>query len=196
MLHVLKIEIDGHFHGGPPVKPWVARIDGASARYGLARTFIDPMNDWRDARRAWSGNVYGRVATWHLPEGHIYEVQRCRGAPARRHIVRELFWCASNEMHELEPEEALDRVEELGDGAVSVLLRDDARPRVGRVVGVGTPPPVGFLLRGTERLYRLGQGLVYEERVGDRRRLLRVVGGGVEELDEAMALGVLGWGAA
>ncbi|HEU4732408.1 MAG TPA: hypothetical protein VFT22_31150 [Kofleriaceae bacterium] len=59
-LYMLRIEVDGHFHGGPPPKPWVARIHGPSEQYGLAREFIRAMNDWKDAHRAWSGNLWVR----------------------------------------------------------------------------------------------------------------------------------------
>lgn len=51
-LKILRIEVDGHYHGSSDVpKPWVAQIDGVDAKYGLARTFVQRLNDYRGARR-------------------------------------------------------------------------------------------------------------------------------------------------
>lgn len=125
-LYILKIELDGHFHGSPDVpRPWVAQITGADPKYGLARTFVDAKNDWSQASRARSGNIYGRVACFPLRDGNLYEVQRCRGSSSKRHVVREFLAIEGGKRVPLEPLEALARLD--GGGSVppgDVALED------------------------------------------------------------------------
>src|SRR5690606_23971831 len=107
MFSVLKVEIDGHFHGGEPIKPWVAEIKGTDPKWGLARRFLDPKNDWSSASVSWSGNIYGRVAHFFLRDGGLYEVQRCTGKPSKRRVVREFIAVRAGKRVRIEPEEAL-----------------------------------------------------------------------------------------
>lgn len=171
-LYLLRIEVDGHFHGGEPVKPWVARITGTDAKYGLARDFIRPMNDWRDAHKAWSGNVYGVVATFPLRDGNMYEVQRCRGNSSKRHVVREFVWIDGGRQHKRTPEQALAHAEGDDGPAAIVELHDsdpDDLPYVAHVKGLGTPERLGFVLVDGERRYRLRDGRLYEVHSVDGR---------------------------
>lgn len=172
-LKLYRIEIDGHFHGSRQVpRPWVARIDGPCDRYGLARTFIDPMRDYRGYRRAMSGNEYGVVATFPLRSGHLYEVSRLRGRSSKRHVSREFYWLDGQEMQPLEPAEALDRVEG-GDGRTLRLVDagEESSRWVARVTGLGRPRPVAFVADDRDRIYRLRIGGLFEV-VGEQRRLV------------------------
>jgi hypothetical protein len=91
-LVILRIEIDGSFRGSPNVpKPWVARITGTDPKFGLAREFVAPMNDWSNAHVAHSGNLYHRVSQFNLREGNLYEVSKSIGKPSKRRVVREFF---------------------------------------------------------------------------------------------------------
>lgn len=82
-MKLLRIEVDGHFHGSPVVpRPWVAKITGTDPRFGLRREFVQTLNDWEHARRACSGNLYGVVANFPVREGHVHEVSRLRGSPS------------------------------------------------------------------------------------------------------------------
>ncbi len=169
---ILKIEIDGHFHGGEPVRPWVAEIEGVDARYGLARRFLQPMNDWRNAHKAWSGNVYGRISHFMLREGHLYEVSRCRGNSSRRHVVREFMRAAAGKRQVVPPLEALAIVD--GGAPAALLTMPDERDGaswVARVTGLGTPERLGWVVIDGRRSYRLTDG-VYEVVEGGARRLV------------------------
>jgi len=164
-LYLLRIEVDGHFHGGEPVKPWVARIGGPCEKYGLQREFIRPMNDWQQAHRANSGNVYGIVATFPLREGSLYEVQRCRGNPSKRHVVREFVRIQNSKQVKLAPLDALAAAErDDGDSTPLSLpeLDPEDRPYVAHVTGLGTPRKLGFVVLDGERRYRLKPGALYE----------------------------------
>jgi hypothetical protein len=121
---ILKIEIDGHFHGGEPVKPWVAEITGPDPKFGLACQFIKAMNDCSEARQAWSGNIYGRVSHYPLRDGGLYEVQRCRGKSSKRHVVREFNRVTDGKRVTLTPEEALSILDG-GQPAVIYRMADD-----------------------------------------------------------------------
>lgn len=167
-FRILKIEIDGHFHGGPPVRPWVAEIRGVDPKYGLQRTFLDPMTDWRDARRAWSGNVYGRVAHFALRQGRLYEVLRCKGKPSKRVAVRE-FLLAEKRFPGLEPLEALARVDGGGEAAeYRIPDAADGATWVARVTGLGTPTRLGWVVVKGYRHYRLRDGLYEVMRSGTK----------------------------
>ncbi len=200
MIYLLKIEEDGHFHGGPPPKPWAAEITGACQRYGLARTFIRALRDYRDARSAWSGNVYGVVARYPLHDGKLYEVSRCRGKPSKRYVARQFYTVAGGKMHERTPEEALAMAEGLDqparatEPAILHRIREaDDHPWVAEVTGLGTPRRLGFVLVDGDRLYRLREGHLYEAREVDtkgeeRRRMVRVTDGAAERVTQAEAL--------
>lgn len=176
---MLRIEVDGHFHGRPPEKPWVARITGPDEKYGLVREFVRPLNDWSDARRAWSGNVYGVVSAFPLREGHLYEVKRTEGKPSKRHVVRQFYWLEASKLTEIGPEAALQRI---AGGAAGAAFRTREFPGRTRVTDLIEPEPVGFVVRGTERVYWLRDGREYDVRDVDRRgqdrcRLVRVHAG-------------------
>lgn len=104
---ILKIEEDGHLHGGPAPRPWCAEITGLDPKYGLARSFVKALRDYKDAHRAWSGNVYGVIAHFPLHEGKLYEVSRLRGRPSKRYVSREFIFVEGGEMREKTPDEAL-----------------------------------------------------------------------------------------
>ena len=180
MLRVLRIEVDGHFHGGPPVRPWVARIEGPSARWGLRRTFDQPHNDWAEASVSWRGNVYGVVATFTLRDGAMYEVARCRGRGSRRHVLREFFWLDAGERRPRDPDEVLRWVIAI-DGPASILrVREDVEPAPW-VMRVGAVRREGFVLVGDWRRYLLRDGTPYEVHERDRRRVVVADNGRFEE---------------
>jgi len=192
MLHLYEVEVDGHFHGGRPVRPWVARVSGPCARYGLVREFLEPKNEWSAAHRTWSGRTYGVVATWHLRPG-LYEAQRCRGKPSRRRVVREFFRVTpSGAREDLDAEDLLDAVRSGGDG-VTLRLREDREdpPRVGEVIGLGAPAPVGFVLRDGERVYRLREGGVFEVTLVGVAQLYVVAGQVTAPVTQHQALALL-----
>jgi hypothetical protein len=189
-FYMLRIEIDGHFHGSPDVpKPWVARIGGADAKYGLAREFIKPMNDWRDASKAWSGNLYGVVATFALREGALYEVSRLRGRSSKRHVSREFVWVEDRKMHHRTPDEALAHADGDDGPAFPLELRDaEPYPWVAHVAGLGTPRRLGFVVVDHMRRYRLCPGEMYEVVEPGERHRFCVAGERVEWLEERSAL--------
>lgn len=175
MLSILKIEIDGHFHGSSDVpRPWVAEITGTCPRYGLQRQFIDVMNDWKDAKRAWSGNIYGRVAHFPLRDGRLYEVSRLRGRSSKRHQVREFIAVDGGKQLPIEPEAALARV----DGGGSALVHstadsivDGSHPVgswIAHITALGTPAQLGWVVVGGMRHYRLRPGIHEIVRDGER----------------------------
>jgi len=174
-IRMLSIEIDGHFHGSPDVpRPWVARVDGIDQKYGLRREFVRPLNDWAESRRAWSGNIYGRVARFPLRDGNLYEVSRLRGNSSRRRVEREFLELAAGKRAKLDPLEALARVDG-GGPALTLELPDDCDGDVwvARVTGLGTPERLGWVVVGVQRQYRLRDG-VYEVVEQGERRLLGV----------------------
>lgn len=179
-LFMLRIEIDGHFHGSGRVpRPWVARVDGPDEQYGLKREFVRPMNDWEKAHRAWSGNLYGVVATFAMRNGHLYEIQRLTGSSSRRHVTREFYWLDGGELTETEPADALQRVSGGGDG---VVLRVREFPGRTLVTDLTESSPVGFCVRGNDRIYWLRDGHSYDvrdvtRRDADRCRIIRAEGG-------------------
>ncbi len=188
-LYILKIEIDGHFHGSSDVpKPWVAEIGKPCPRYGLERTFVQTMNDWSGARRAWSGNVYGRVAHFPLRDGKLYEVSRCRGNSSKRYVAREFVAIERGKRVEVTADEALARAD---GGKPSVLCRvpedRDNASWVAQVTGLGTPPRLGWVVVGESRHYRLRSGL-FEVVERERRRFVASDGQSIEALSEKEAL--------
>lgn len=189
-LKILRIEVDGHFHGSADVpKPWVAQIDGVDAKYGLARTFVDRLNDYRGASRARSGNLYGVVAAFPLHEGMLYEVSRLRGSSSKRHVAREFFRVEGGQLVDLEPVEALAIVEPHTGAALEYVVADGTR--VSRVDGIGTPAVCGFVLAGRDRgdrLYRLRVGAIHEVDTGAERNLFLIRERDVERISQADAL--------
>jgi hypothetical protein len=180
-LYLLRIEIDGHFHGSPDVpKPWVARIDGTCEKYGLKREFVQRMNDWRDARRAWSGNTYGVTATFPLRGGHVYEVSRTRGKPSKRYVAREFMRIdTAGKRHSITPDEALATATGC-DGTSATLLRmrepdADERVWVAEVTRLGMPSILGWVVVDGERRYLLRHGGLYEVRGEAKPRCERLV---------------------
>lgn len=162
-LIMLRIEVDGHFHGSPEVpKPWVARITGTDPKYGLAREFVQKLNDWENAHRACSGNLYGVVATFPLRDGNLYEVARLRGNSSRRHMAREFLNAQDGKPVRLTPLEALARIEGHDDEVTVHQIPDGDGARVAEVVGVGTGPVSGWVLVDGVRRYRLRHGRLYE----------------------------------
>jgi hypothetical protein len=186
-LHLYRIEIDGHFHGGPPPRTWVAEIGGTDTRFGLQRTFVQPLNDWARAHRAWSGNVYGVVSTFPLRNGRVYEVGRCRGKPSKRYFAREFCRVEGRHMESITPEEALAHAD--GGGPATLLHVDESTETwTARVKGLGTPVRLGFVLTNSQRTYRLREEGVYEVVECGRRRLVGMRDGLVHELAEQEAL--------
>jgi hypothetical protein len=186
-ISILKIEIDGHFHGGEPVKPWVAEITGPDPKYGLARRFVDAMNDWSQARRAMRGNIYGRVSHFALREGGLYEVQRCRGNSSRRRVVREFLRVTGGNPVVIEAEEALSILDGDQPGALH-RIRDSRDSWVARVRGLGTPERLAWVVANGERIYRLPIGGVYEiAEHGDRRLVGSLADGCINTLTQSEA---------
>lgn len=186
-LYVLRIEIDGHWRGSGNVpKPWVARIDGQDPKYGLARTFVERMNDWRDARKAWSGNKYGVVATWVLREGALYEICRARGRTSKRYMAREFRWCENGKLHSRTAEETLALVDGGSGSTTMVELPDEPSSFVSEVSGLGSPRRLGWVLDG-KRQFRLLHGRVYEIREGEQNRLVTPTNGRLVALSPAQA---------
>jgi hypothetical protein len=148
----------------------VAAILGTDPKYGLRREFVRPMTDWANARRAWSGNIYGREARFMLRDGGLYEVCRLRGKPSKRHVAREFVAIEERKRVAMAPAEALARVDGLGDCATFRIPEDkDGTSWVARIVGLGTPERIGFVTVDDERLYRLSNGLYEVVESGDRR---------------------------
>ena len=186
-LHILRIEIDGHNKGrSTPLRPWVAEITGTSSLYGLSREFIRGMTDWKGARRAWSGNIYGRVATFPLREGRLYEVARARGSSSRRHLAREFCLVEDGKRRELMPDEAL-AIADGGGPATALIVRESGQTWVAKVDGLGTPECLGFVLVDGTRRYRLHDG-VHEVVEAGARRLVGVRDGAVVALTEQEAM--------
>ena len=179
-LYMLDIELDGHFrglHNAP--RPWVARIDGPDPKFGLAREFVVPFNDWEGARRAKSGNIYGRVAHFPLRRGHLYEISRLRGTPSKRHVSREFAWLG-DDLEQLDAEDALDRI--AGEPGVSMKTDDEGEP-LSRVRGLGYPAQMPWVVRDDRRLFRLVERHVYVH----AGRLLGIQDGEIVELSQEEA---------
>jgi hypothetical protein len=187
-IRILAIELDGHFHGSSDVpKPWVAEIQGLDPKFGLRREFVQSLNDWSEARRAWRGNVYGRVARFPLRDGRLYEVSRLRGRSSKRHVAREFVAIDGRKQVAIEPEKALARVDGGAPSAGFRIPEDrDGSSWVARITGLGTPERLGFVVVETERLYRLRDGL-YEVVEGESRRLVGVRAQAVQRLTEREA---------
>lgn len=185
---MLKIEIDGHFHGGEPVKPWVAEITGLDPKWGLARRFLDAHNDWSQASSSMRGRIYGRVAHFALRDGRLYEVQRCTGNSSKRRVVREFLAVAGVKRSRLAPLEALARVDGGGPAATLSLPEDrDGTSWVALITRLGTPDRLGFVGDGSDRRYRLRDGL-YEVVERDQRRFVGVRDCAISKLSSKEAL--------
>lgn len=168
-LYMYRIEVDGHFHGGPPVKPWAARITGPSPRFGLEREFVRPLNDWAEAHAAHSGNVYGVVATFPLRSGAIYEISRTRGNSSKRYVHRGFYRVDGSKLRAMEPVDVLAAVD---GGESSAVLRVKEREPYPTVVDVLRASPLGFVLVDGTRLYRLRAGLYRVEECDGARLVL------------------------
>lgn len=120
MIAILKIEEDGHFHGGKPDKSWCAEITGLDPKYGLARIFVGALRDYKETHVSMAGRVYGIVSHYPLHEGRVYEVSRYRGKSSKRYVSREFVTVKDGEIVDLTAEEAM---------AMSVEL-ERAKPRV------------------------------------------------------------------
>jgi len=123
----------------------------------------------------------------------LYEAQRCRGKPSRRRVVREFFRVTpSGAREDLDAEDLLDAVRSGGDG-VTLRLREDREdpPRVGEVIGLGAPAPVGFVLRDGERVYRLREGGVFEVTLVGVAQLYVVAGQVTAPVTQHQALALL-----
>jgi hypothetical protein len=186
-LKILRIEVDGHFRGSADVpKPWVARIGGVDPKYGLARTFIDRLNDYRMARRARSGNTYGVVAAFPLHEGDLYEVSRCRGSASKRYVAREFIEIAGGKTLAIDPLDALARAEGYAGPTIKYAVPDGTR--VARVDGLGTPAVCGFVIVSDDRIYRLRVGAVHEVDTGTERYLAFAGERRVDRVSQSQAL--------
>ena len=190
MIHLLRVEIDGHHNGGPPIKPWAARIHGACPKFGLSREFIEPMNDWRNAVTRMSGKTYGVVATFPLRDGHIYEALMQRG----KIVARQFYQVDGGKKRRLTVDEALALAEGDKRAARPLLLDADSSPHLAHIIGLGTPRTKAFALDGEARRYRLVEGDVYEVRgrtPGKRQRsfgpLIGVRDGEIVGLNETEA---------
>lgn len=181
---MLRIEVDGQFHGGPPLKPWVARLLGPDAKFGLAREFVQPMRDWAKAHRAWSGNLYGVIATYPLRSDNMYEVCRPAGTASKRHLTREFHWLARGELNRRTVEDVLRwSAPDTHQGTILRVREIPDRTLVSNMTAAHET--VGFAVVGTERVYFLREGHVYDVRDVDRRdqdrsRMLQVVDGQLE----------------
>lgn len=182
-LYMLRVEIDGHFHGSPKVpRPWVARLSGPDPKYGLAREFVQQMNNWESARRAGSGNLYGVVAHFPMRRGHLYQVSRLRGRPSKRYVAQEFGWLGDEgPLEQLEPEEVLDRV--AGSDGQRVSMETSLDGSVGEVRGLGIPDSLPWIVRDEKRLYRLCETKVYAV----EGRLVGVRDGGIVDLSQEEA---------
>lgn len=186
-LKILRIEVDGHFHGSADVpKPWVARIDGVDSKYGLARTFVDRLNDYRTAHRAHSGNTYGVVAAFPLHEGGLYEVSRLRGSSSKRHVSREFLIVDGGKTLAIDPVDALAIADPHAGPAIGHTAPDGTR--ISRVDQLGTPVACGFVLVSDNRLYRLRVGGIHEVDTGSDRHLVIADNRGVERISQYNAL--------
>ena len=82
--HVKKL-IDVISYGQKGLRPWVARITGYDAQYGLAREFVSSARDYSFANSIGSRGIFEYFA---LTDG-IYEVNECiRLGQARRYFIR------------------------------------------------------------------------------------------------------------
>lgn len=54
----------------PSERPWVAEITGRDSKYGLARVFVAPKHDYRQANGRGTRGVW---FWWTLESGRIYE---------------------------------------------------------------------------------------------------------------------------
>lgn len=163
-LKILRIEVDGHFHGSSDVpKPWVAQITGIDPKYGLSRTFVDPLRDYAGAKRSWAGRLNGVVACFPLRDGNLYEVSRLRGRTSKRYVAREFLVVEDGELRQIELVEALAVVEPYAGPTLAHTVPDGTT--ISRVDVIGTPAVCGFVLTGPERderLYRLRVGSIHE----------------------------------
>jgi len=163
-------------------KPWAARITGADPKYGLAREFITPMNDWIDARRNFRGEIRGIVAHFPLRNG-VHEICGSDGA-------REFIRVAGGEKHESDWLGALQSVYGRT-GAEHRVAETDGPMHIARVRGLGMPEIMGWVVRDGERCYWLPPGL-YESVAGIDRTLFVVARGDMTQVTDTEAIAWLG----
>jgi len=170
---ILRIEVPAHYKGGSPIKPWVATIDGIHPKWGLSRSFITPMNDWSNAHSAWSGNLYGVVATWLLRENVLYEI---RSGPHQRQFAR----FENGKSTSVEPLQALRVADGGGDAAVLKVVENVLdRPWVR---DVSAAQRNGFVLDDGVRIYRLRDGHRYRVYEGSSERMVVVRGAQIDRI--------------
>lgn len=187
MLCILRIELDAHCRGGEPIKPWVAEVSGLDPKFGLARRFLDPHNDWSQAHASWAGRVYGRVAHFALRDGNLYEVARPVGRSSKRRMGRGYCAVERGQRVALTAEQALRRVCDMQSGGVLVELPEGEETWIARVTGLGTPERIGFAHNDGDRLYLLRSG-VYELAERGERRLIGVRDGERRKLTQREAV--------
>lgn len=189
-LYMFSLEVDGHFHGGKPVKPWVAQILGPSSQYGLKREFVQPLNDWKQAHRAWSGNTYGVVARFPLRDSAVYEISQCFGNSSKRYVERRFYRIDNMRKHRLDLFDTLNFVvNDPRDGELARFPEDRANPiSVKEVTGLAELRTIGFVVQNNERVFLLRHGAVY--RIGDleKSKLVGFGRDGQHTLTEAEAL--------
>jgi len=153
-FHLIRISVDGHYKGGPPLKPWVARILGTDPKWGLHRVFLPSRNDWADASISWRGRTNGVVATWFLRENALYEVY---GGPGKRNFV----WVEDSRIRDVPPVEVLYLADGGGEATVVEMEEEDHRdPPWVRDSATGSVN--GWALVGKTRIYRLREGHLYK----------------------------------
>jgi hypothetical protein len=98
----LRDEIDAIRFGQKRFRPWVARITGTDAHFGLARSFSQPvMNDYSQANAIGSRGIFA----WYALESGLYEVNECVAlGKARRYFIR----VEGTEIAEISKDEVLE----------------------------------------------------------------------------------------
>lgn len=94
-----------------PAMPWVAEVTGLSERYGLAREFLRPRYDYREANRTAARGVR---AWWTLEEGRVYQA-RYR-VTRDKWVTRWLTVTPAGEIAQITGDQARERAAEM-DGA-------------------------------------------------------------------------------
>jgi len=144
------------------------------------------MYDWSDARRACSGNLYGRIARFALREGRLYEISRLRGRSSKRHLTREFGRVVDGEIRTVSELEALALAER--DAGPTIPFTVDEGTRVGRIEGIGTPAVCGFVLRDGQRTFCLRVGALHEVMTVAERRLILVESAGTRTVSQSEAI--------
>jgi hypothetical protein len=81
-------------------RPWIARIIGTSTRYNLAREFLRPFKDYRDASRSGRSGIHH----WFFLRPGIYEVYAVLSSTkTRRYFVK----CEGGKISEISRDEVM-----------------------------------------------------------------------------------------